>query len=107
MLRQTAGNRLVSQETESPDSSGGLKGLWSLCCVGQRVKAVCVAWFLRAIELPGGQWACSRGGVQIDVHPRLQHAVDHLQAVGAGLGPFEIFVHRLDGLVSRLDEPDG
>lgn len=67
-------------------------------------KAVGVPWFLRAVELPDGQWACSRGGAQIDVHLRLVDAIAHLQVVGAGLGPFEVFVHRVDGTISRLDD---
>lgn len=65
-----------------------------------------VTWFLRAIELPGGLWACSRGAVQIDVHQRLPHAIAHLQHIGTTIGPFEIFVHRIDGGVSKLDDPD-
>lgn len=59
-------------------------------------------WFLRAIELSDGGWACRYGLTEFDTHPQLDHAVDHLRELAEELGPAQLFVHRLNGNVVQL-----
>lgn len=54
-----------------------------------------VAWFLRAIELGDGRWACRRGLEHYDIHDQLTDSLTHLRVVAQTLGPTTIFVHKL------------
>lgn len=60
-----------------------------------------MAWFLRAIELEAGSRACRWSEQELDQHPRLGEALTHLREVAVALGPADLFVHRLDGRVTR------
>ena len=64
-----------------------------------------VSWFLHAVELPGGSWACYWSRREYGIHPTLDLAVDHLRSIAADLGPSELFAHHLDGSVRRLGSP--
>jgi hypothetical protein len=66
-----------------------------------------MAWFLRAIELPDGSWACRWSHTQLDSHPTLEEALSHLREFATTLGPAEFFVHQLDGQVTKLGDSDG
>jgi hypothetical protein len=66
-----------------------------------------VAWFLRTVEQPDGQWQCRHGLLQIDRHQTLAAAADHLRAMAVGLRSVECFAHFQDGRVVQLDEADG
>lgn len=63
-----------------------------------------MAWFFRVIELPDGRWACRRGSTEIDGHPMLQDAVEHISTLANGEGNAELFLHHLDGRVERVRE---
>lgn len=61
-----------------------------------------MAWFLRAVELPDGQWSCRSGLQEHDLHADLADAIAHLQEIARSLGPSELFVHARDGAVVRI-----
>ena len=63
-----------------------------------------MAWFLRAFELETGGWACRWGDTEFDQHADLTDACAHLRSTADEIGPSRIFVHSLDGTVSRLDD---
>jgi undecaprenyl pyrophosphate synthase len=65
-----------------------------------------MAWFFRVIELPDGRWACRRGSTEIDGHPMLEDAVEHMTTMASYEGNAELFLHRLDGRVERVREAD-
>ena len=56
-----------------------------------------MAWFLRAVELQGGSWACRLGNHEYDTHESLDQALSHLRLISATLGATELFAHHLDG----------
>jgi hypothetical protein len=60
-----------------------------------------MAWFLRAIELGDGGWACRWSVDEFDRHPSLSESLAHLHELAAQHAPTEIFVHRLDGSVTK------
>ena len=60
-----------------------------------------VAWFLRAIELDDGWWACRWSVEEFDRHPTLEESLSHLRELAVDHAPADIYVHRLDGQVSR------
>jgi hypothetical protein len=60
-----------------------------------------VAWFFRAIELDGGQWACRFGRREFDVHAELEQSLAHLRLLAAEYDPVQFVVHRLDGSVEH------
>jgi hypothetical protein len=62
-----------------------------------------MAWFLRVIERDDGSWACRHGTVEFDVHTELQGAVEHIRVLAASRQPAELFLHRLGGVVERID----
>jgi hypothetical protein len=64
-------------------------------------------WFLRSVELDDGQWACRWGGREFDQHPLLEASLGHLEQLTGEIGPAELVVHRLDGRVLRLGDPEG
>lgn len=55
--------------------------------------------YFRVIEQDTGSWACRRGRDDIDDHPTLQEAVDHMAALAAQHRPSEVLVHHRDGRV--------
>ncbi|KRF03486.1 hypothetical protein ASG88_22025 [Nocardioides sp. Soil777] len=59
-----------------------------------------MAWFLRAIELADGRWACRRGGHEYDAHESLEHSLGHLSLIAGELGSTKLFAHHLDGRVT-------
>ena len=61
-----------------------------------------MAWFLRAIEQPDGDWACSHGRTVYDEHDTLPEALDHLHVIGATMQPVELYAHWRDGAVERV-----
>jgi hypothetical protein len=65
-----------------------------------------MVWFLHAVELLGGAWACRWGRHQYDVHPSLEGAAAHLREMAAEHGPTELYAHHLDGRVARLGTTD-
>lgn len=66
-----------------------------------------MAWFFRVIELPDGGWACRRGSTEIDGHPVLQDAVEHISTLASREVNAELFLHHLDGRVERVSEAGG
>jgi hypothetical protein len=62
-----------------------------------------VAWYFRVIELADGRWACRHGLKEYDTHAELRHAVELLHALARAAGPAELFLHRLDGRVERME----
>ena len=66
-----------------------------------------MAWFLRAIELPEGRWACRWSEVEYDRHNTVEEAVEHLRTLAAEIGPATLFVHHLSGTVRQLDGDEG
>ncbi|HTW21467.1 MAG TPA: DUF2188 domain-containing protein [Mycobacteriales bacterium] len=56
-----------------------------------------MAWFFRALEQPDGQWVCRRGRADIDAHPTLEHAIEHLRELASDAQPAQLVIHRLDG----------
>ena len=59
-----------------------------------------MAWFLRAIELRDGWWACRWSEDEFDRHPSLEQSLAHLRELAIQHAPAHIYVHRLDGSVS-------
>lgn len=62
-----------------------------------------MGWFLRAIELDNGRWACRWGLRELDDHGDHESAVAHLREFAREIGNATIFLHGLDGSVVRLD----
>jgi hypothetical protein len=62
-----------------------------------------MAWFFRVIELADGRWACRHGRVEYDAHAELRHAVEHMRALAYAARPAELFLHRVDGSVERIE----
>jgi hypothetical protein len=62
-----------------------------------------MAWFFRVIEQDDGRWACRHGRQEYDTHPRLDQAIEHIQALAAQQRPAQLFLHRLDGTVEGLE----
>jgi hypothetical protein len=58
-------------------------------------------WFWRAIEHEAG-WICHRGPVELDRHPSLAEAVEHLRAIAIEHGRGQVFAHYLDGRVETV-----
>jgi hypothetical protein len=78
-----------------------LRDLWHYLRGTREKYASSVAWYFRAIEQPDGQWVCRRGMTDYDSHADLEDAITHLLAMSADEQPAELFIHRLDGSVSR------
>jgi hypothetical protein len=66
-----------------------------------------VAWFLRTVEQPDGQWLCRHGLLQIDRHRTLEAATEHLREMAVGLPSAECFAHYRDGRVVQLGDDLG
>jgi hypothetical protein len=62
-----------------------------------------MAWFFRVIELADGRWACRYGREEYDAHAELRHAIDHMRALAYAARPAELFLHRRDGSVERIE----
>jgi hypothetical protein len=60
-----------------------------------------MAWFLRAVEIGDGWWACRWSAEEFDRHPSLDEALAHLDELATQHAPARIFVHRLDGSVAN------
>jgi len=60
-----------------------------------------MAWFLRAIELDEGGWACRWSRTEFDRHGSLKEALHHLRSLAQDLGEVEIFVHPIRGQPQR------
>ena len=60
-----------------------------------------VAWHLRAIELGNGWWACRWSDQEFDQHPSLEDSLSHLHKLAVQYAPADVYVHHLDGNVSR------
>lgn len=61
-----------------------------------------MSWYLRAIEVDDGRWACRHGRHEYDAHPNLSDAVAHLRELAGDLGDVELFAHPRVGLVRRI-----
>ncbi|GAB7006671.1 hypothetical protein JCM18899A_41440 [Nocardioides sp. AN3] len=61
-----------------------------------------MTWFLRTIELPDGHWQCRHGLLEIDTHPTLAAAAEHLAAMAASLRSAECFAHYQDGRIVQV-----
>lgn len=61
-----------------------------------------MAWYLRAVEVDGGGWACRFGRFEFDTHTEMDQAIDHLTELAADRRPVELFVHFRDGSVRNL-----
>jgi len=59
-------------------------------------------WFLRAVELPGGEWACRHGLAEFDTHAHLHDALSHLRVLADDFAPATLVIHHRDGLVERV-----
>jgi hypothetical protein len=57
------------------------------------------AWYFRVLEDRDG-WICRRGRLELDRHPDLEAALDHIRAVAAANNPSRVFVHHLSGRVA-------
>lgn len=66
-----------------------------------------MAWFLRAIELSDGRWACRWGGTEYDRHDSLDDAVSHLLDLSREMAPSSIRVHRIGMAPVAIDSPEG
>jgi len=64
-----------------------------------------VAWYLRAVELPDGEWACRWGSTQWDTHPHLTDALTHLHELGKEMGDYITYVHHLGQRPQAGDAP--
>lgn len=64
-----------------------------------------MAWYLHVSELTSDRWICRHGADVYDWHTGLAEAVSHLSQLASTMQPAEIFVHRLDGTVERIDDP--
>ena len=60
-----------------------------------------MAWFLRAIELDEGGWACRWSRTEFDRHASLKEALQHLRSLAQDLGEVDIFVHPIRGQPQR------
>lgn len=60
-----------------------------------------MTWYLRAIELEDGRWACRRGRDEYDLHADLDGAISHLHDLARDLGDAEVFVHPQEGPPAR------
>lgn len=60
-----------------------------------------VAWHLRVIELRDGTWACRWSNTEFDRHEDLDQAIAHIHTLSAEVGPSELYVHYLNGVIDR------
>lgn len=60
-----------------------------------------MAWHLRVIELADGTWACRWSSTEFDRHENLDEAIAHLHTLSAEVGPSELYVHYLNGVIDR------
>ena len=98
-------NEGVARGTSSTTRSAGRPGpdVFRPCAPRENVAdSGRVAWYLHAIELPGGLWTCRWSRRDLDSHPSLDEALAHLRSLSAELGECELFAHRADGAVVRL-----
>lgn len=61
-----------------------------------------MAWYLRAIELDTGRWACRFGRTEYDTHAEMEQAVQHLTTLATQHRPAQLFIHHRDGSVVNL-----
>jgi hypothetical protein len=57
--------------------------------------------FWRAIEHEA-EWACRHGLAEVDRHPTLREAIEHLSAIAEAQAPSQIFAHYLNGRVETV-----
>lgn len=62
-----------------------------------------MAWYFRVVEQNDHTWLCRHGRRVFDVHPFLADAIDHITELAAAHEPAEVYVHRLDTGVEKLD----
>jgi hypothetical protein len=59
-----------------------------------------MTWYLRAVELEDGRWACRHGRNEYDLHADLDSAISHLHDLARDLGDAEVFVHPLESPIA-------
>lgn len=59
-------------------------------------------YFFRVIEHEDGLWSCRRGRADLDVHARLDDAIEHTTRIASQYPPSEVFVHHVDGRVQSI-----
>jgi hypothetical protein len=62
-----------------------------------------MAWFLHVVEVLDGRWVRRRSN-DIDHHPTLEAALEHIGELARGDPPAESFVHHLSGDTHRFGE---
>jgi hypothetical protein len=55
--------------------------------------------YFRVIERSDGLWACRTGRQELDAHPNLGAAIEHMIGVAGEHRPSKVFIHHLDGRV--------
>jgi hypothetical protein len=73
-----------------------------MCAFNRKGNSLAMPWFFRVIELADGRWVCRRGSTEIDGHPLLRDAVEHIATLASRELHAELFLHRLDGRVERV-----
>jgi hypothetical protein len=58
-------------------------------------------WFWRAVEHEA-EWICRHGLAELDRHPTLREAIEHLSEIAQAHAPSQVFAHHLNGQVETV-----